>query len=561
MGDDHILSKLDIHVKYSSEGSGDDGGAKADRLTDEVFVPILKRVIDEIPLDTNQHIDSLVVDLPPVSEDDLPSVFEEKLREALSGLSITSSSFPYTRHYGIQRLKDILSGIELPDYEPVVESSAIPEEYAAAVETGIEIETATEPGTGTGTETDIDIVTESKTETVSVSEPETETETVGRLLKNLESEGIPETVIAQELSLVQAMHLLLLIERDSISGQLQDNSLADALRERISQIDPEALPILEGRLILWKSYISNRNNAAEAKADADADADADVAASAESPSESGTTSPQNEVVQMENTSTSDEADDRNDVDKSGNKPMTAQALQSDTAIEESSENELLAVSLLQEITSGQSPESIEVTADSKIPERGGNEDYWKELQSEQAEFLSEAEPRYFIRDAGLTLLHPFIVPFLQRVGLVKKGGFVSPEARVEAVHLLRELAYPGEPHYNHNLLIEKVLCGLSPIFSIPEEWEPTDEMKEESEALLKAVCEHWKPLSKSSPNALRMSFLQREGSVELSEGTWIVRVAGSAIDILLDELPWELSFIILPWNEKPILVEWQQESF
>lgn len=557
MGDNHILSKLDIHVKYSSEGSGDDGGAKADRLTDEVFVPILKRVIDEIPLDTNQHIDSLVVDLPPVSEDDLPSVFEEKLREALSGLSITSSSFPYTRHYGIQRLKDILSGIELPDYEPVVESSAIPEEYAAAVETGIEIETATEPETGTGAETDIDIVTESKTETVSVSEPETETETVGRLLKNLESEGIPETVIAQELSLVQAMHLLLLIERDSISGQLQDNSLADALRERISQIDPEALPILEGRLILWKSYISNRNNTAEAKADADAD----VAASAESPSESGTTSPQNEEVQMENTSTSDEADDRNDVDKSGNKPMTAQALQSDTAIEESSENELLAVSLLQEITSGQSPESIEVTADSKIPERGGNEDYWKELQSEQAEFLSEAEPRYFIRDAGLTLLHPFIVPFLQRVGLVKKGGFVSPEARVEAVHLLRELAYPGEPHYNHNLLIEKVLCGLSPIFSIPEEWEPTDEMKEESEALLKAVCEHWKPLSKSSPNALRMSFLQREGSVELSEGTWIVRVAGSAIDILLDELPWELSFIILPWNEKPILVEWQQESF
>lgn len=545
MGDDHILSKLDIHVKYSSEGSGDDGGAKADRLTDEVFVPILKRVIDEIPLDTNQHIDSLVVDLPPVTEEELPSVFEEKLREALSGLAITSPS--HISNYGIQRLKDILSGIELSDYEPIIESPAIPEEYAVATEPGIEIETATEPGAGT--ETDVDIVTESTLETVS--------ETVRHLLSNLKSEGIPETVIVQELSLVQAMHLLLLIERDSISGQLPDNSLAEALRERISQIDPEALPILEGRLKLWKSYISNRNNTAAAKADADAD----VAASAESPSESRTISPQNEEVQMENTSTSDEADDRNDGDKSGNKPTTAQALRSDTAIEESSENEPLAVSLLQEITSGQSPESIEVTADSMIPERGENENYWKELQSEQAEFLSEAEPRYFIRDAGLTLLHPFIVPFLQRVGLVKKGGFVSPEARVEAVHLLRELAYPGEPHYNHNLLIEKVLCGLSPIFSIPEEWEPTDEMKEESEALLKAVCEHWKPLSKSSPNALRMSFLQREGSLELSEGTWIVRVAGSAIDILLDELPWELSFIILPWNEKPILVEWQQESF
>ena len=328
MGDDHILSKLDIHVKYSSEGSGDDGGAKADRLTDEVFVPILKRVIDEIPLDTNQHIDSLVVDLPPVTEEELPSVFEEKLREALSGLAITSPS--HISNYGIQRLKDILSGIELSDYEPIIESPAIPEEYAVATEPGIEIETATEPGAGT--ETDVDIVTESTLETVSETATETEAETVRRLLNNLKSEGIPETVIVQELSLVQAMHLLLLIERDSISGQLPDNSLAEALRERISQIDPEALPILEGRLKLWKSYISNRNNTAAAKADADAD----VAASAESPSESRTISPQNEEVQMENTSTSDEADDRNDGDKSGNKSITAQTLQSDTAIEESS---------------------------------------------------------------------------------------------------------------------------------------------------------------------------------------------------------------------------------
>ncbi len=546
MGDDHILSKLDIHVKYSSAGSGDDGGAKADRLTDEVFVPILKRVIDEIPLDTNQHIDSLVVDLPPVSEDDLPSVFEEKLREALSGLSIPSSSSSYSRHYSIQRLKDILSGFDLPYYEPVAESAVIPGELAAATETGIEIETAaasTTTATPTEQVTDIEIESESKSETVY------ETDTIRLLINNLKSEGIAETVIAQELSLVQAIHLLLFIEGDSISGELPDNSLAYVLRERISALDPDALPVLEGRLKMWKSYISKRDNTASA------------AAASVAPSETTTTPSEDKEVQLENTSKPDDVNEVYDVDESGNKPIATQTSLSDTVIEESSENEPVAVSLLQKISSGQSPESIEETADSKIPERGENEEYWEELDSEQAESLSEAEPRYFIKDAGLTLLHPFIVPFLQKVGLVKKGGFVSPEAQVEAVHLLRELAYPGNPHYNHNLLMEKVLCGLSPFFSIPEEWEPTDKMKEESEALLKAVCEHWKPLSKSSANALRMSFLQREGSLELSEGTWIIRVAGSAIDILLDELPWELSFIILPWNEKPILVEWQQESF
>lgn len=185
-----------------------------------------------------------------------------------------------------------------------------------------------------------------------------------------------------------------------------------------------------------------------------------------------------------------------------------------------------------------------------------SENAWNLLDNE----LPVQDSRYYVKDAGLTLLHPFIGLFLKNMGLVKDGEFISPQSQVYAVHLLRELVWPGQPHYNHNLVLEKILCGLPPDYTVPEEWEPDQASQEESEALLKAVCGHWKPLSKSSTNALRTGFLQRQGSVVMEDGTWIVRVEGSAMDVLLDSLPWELSFIIFPWNEKPVLVEWLQES-
>lgn len=164
-----------------------------------------------------------------------------------------------------------------------------------------------------------------------------------------------------------------------------------------------------------------------------------------------------------------------------------------------------------------------------------------------------------VSDAGLVLLHPFIGRMMENLGLAKKGMFVSPLARIRAVHLLRDLTGSDEPHHNHNLLLEKVLCGLPIGYALPSEWKPTEKEKEEEEALLQAVCEYWRPLKRSSTSALCSSFILRPGILERFEDTWTIRVEGRTIDILMDDLPWELSIIILPWLEKPIAVEWQQE--
>lgn len=182
-------------------------------------------------------------------------------------------------------------------------------------------------------------------------------------------------------------------------------------------------------------------------------------------------------------------------------------------------------------------------------------DIW-EIQAFESEVREDRIP---VSDAGLVLLHPFIGRMMENLGLVEEGDFVSPLARIRAVHLLRDLTGSDEPHYNHNLLLEKVLCGLPVAYAIPPEWKPTDREKEEIKSLLEAVCDYWRSLSGSSIEALCGSFIRRPGAIERFEDTWTIRVEGNTIDILLDDLPWELSVIFLPWLKKPLAVEWQRE--
>lgn len=174
----------------------------------------------------------------------------------------------------------------------------------------------------------------------------------------------------------------------------------------------------------------------------------------------------------------------------------------------------------------------------------------------ETEWTGERIP---ISDAGLVLVHPFFHLLMQNLGLTRDGEFVSPLARVRAVHLLRELTGSPEEHFGNNLILEKILCGLPPGFALPSEWKPSEEEMEEVEGLLTAVCGYWQSLKGSSIQALREGFLLRPGTVEKFEDSWIVKVEGRTIDILMDDLPWELSLIFLPWLDNPISVEWQQE--
>ena len=225
--------------------------------------------------------------------------------------------------------------------------------------------------------------------------------------------------------------------------------------------------------------------------------------------------------------------------------------------EENPGAENLSTELARVETAGRlTPDADRPAAQVPIPEASSDaEDVLWEVGEEEAEEVSEALK---ISDAGLILVHPFIRRLFQNLELVdEKGRFVSGLARVHAVHLLRYVTGFEDEHLGHRLLLEKALCGLPLSYSIPEEWEATPREKEETEGMLSALLSYWPTLRKSSIDALQRGFIQRAGTIGIEEGGFVVHVEGSAMDLLLEELPWEISFILLPWLDKPILVEWQ----
>ena len=84
----------------------------------------------------------------------------------------------------------------------------------------------------------------------------------------------------------------------------------------------------------------------------------------------------------------------------------------------------------------------------------------------------------------------------------------------------------------------------------------SDSDKQNCNNLLKAVVDHWRALKSASIEALRNTFLLREGKISHKETHWLIQVERTGADILLERLPWGYSTVKLPWLNQIILTEW-----
>ena len=184
--------------------------------------------------------------------------------------------------------------------------------------------------------------------------------------------------------------------------------------------------------------------------------------------------------------------------------------------------------------------------------------------SERKQMLADAPTpqgmHWMVDDAGLIILHPFLPTLFDRLGLLdEERQFVGLEAQEKAVHLLRWMAGFDAPHRDYQLALEKMLCGLPLAYPIEPFFELSDEEIDEGRQVLESVCQNWPPLKGTSVEGLQQSFMRRAAFITYEDNTWIVRVEGLTIDILLDDLPWEISLLLLPWKKDLIMVEWQRE--
>ena len=180
-----------------------------------------------------------------------------------------------------------------------------------------------------------------------------------------------------------------------------------------------------------------------------------------------------------------------------------------------------------------------------------------------------------VDDAGLVVLAPFLSGYLARLGLVFVGqaapadsdsigrrslpykpAFVSPAVHERAVLLLRYLATGRTGDGEQHLALDKLLCGWPLAEPVERAIEPSPAEVEESRELLASVVEHWKALGRTSVDGLRSSFLSREGRLTDTDGGWKLEVARTGYDVLLDQIPWGISLVRLPWMDRPLFVEW-----
>ena len=170
--------------------------------------------------------------------------------------------------------------------------------------------------------------------------------------------------------------------------------------------------------------------------------------------------------------------------------------------------------------------------------------------------VEETQSGLFIHQAGLVLLHPFLRPYFEAVGLLAGDRFLDADCQQRAIYLLYYLATGQTQPPEYELVLPKLLCGWplnDPVIS-PE---LPQAALDEAEQLLQTVINYWDVLKSTSPDGLREGFLQREGKVtRTGEQAWKLQVEQRAIDILLSRLPWGVSMVKLPWMDELLTVEW-----
>jgi len=173
---------------------------------------------------------------------------------------------------------------------------------------------------------------------------------------------------------------------------------------------------------------------------------------------------------------------------------------------------------------------------------------------ENEELLQES---LYIMNAGLVIACAYIPRLFGMLELMESNVFKSEQHQEKAIHLLQWLVTGQDSSPESMLILNKLLCGAKLVEPIALEAELTDHEKQTLEGMLNGIKQNWPPVSNTSIDGLRDSFLIREGCLQHDEDHWVLTVQSKPFDMLLDQLPWNFSYIKFPWMPEPLQVNWR----
>jgi len=162
----------------------------------------------------------------------------------------------------------------------------------------------------------------------------------------------------------------------------------------------------------------------------------------------------------------------------------------------------------------------------------------------------------YLENSGLVLLHPFFTEFFEDLSLVKDNQWTDIQSRQKAAFIMQYLVTGNDEINEHELALNKILCGMEIAEFVRSFANLISESKTEGDRLLHEVIKHWSALKNTGIITFRETFLKRNGKLSKVDNGWLLQVEHKGVDILLSHLPWGIGIIKTPWMNELLYVEW-----
>jgi hypothetical protein len=162
-----------------------------------------------------------------------------------------------------------------------------------------------------------------------------------------------------------------------------------------------------------------------------------------------------------------------------------------------------------------------------------------------------------VQNGGLVILWPYLGRLFTRLGLSDGKTFTGDEEQSRAIRITEYLVTGSTEMEEHQLALNKLICGAAIEFQVPASIELTPEEEELCGKMLQGVIRNWEKMKTTRPNTFRETFLKREARLYKVEDRWELVVARKPYDMLLDSLPWNISMIQLSWMPERLVVHWK----
>ena len=191
------------------------------------------------------------------------------------------------------------------------------------------------------------------------------------------------------------------------------------------------------------------------------------------------------------------------------------------------------------------------------PALDSDDNFKEEHQSiEQNTVETDESQGLILPNCGLILLHPFLYILFEELGVLNPQKQIAEEHYDLVVQLLHFIATGEEYVSEQQLGAAKQLCGVPSSYPIKRESVLKEKHKKEAFNLIETVLNYWSTLKNTTASGLRGQFLTRSGKWVTTDEKIELFIERQTADILLDQLPWGLSMVKLPWLKNMIYVTW-----